>query len=97
MALFAAHCLDAPGMLDRRVETRPAHKAHLATAASRGVRLKLSGPLLDQQGAMCGSLFVMEAADHATVAAYVADDPFSREKIWGTVTITGFEDLTPPA
>jgi uncharacterized protein len=97
MALFAVHCLDAPGALPRRLEQRPAHKAHLATAASRGVRLKLSGPLLDGARNMCGSLFVMEAADHATVAAYVADDPFARGGIWGTVTITGFEDLTPPA
>lgn len=89
--LFVIHALDKLGALPARLAHYDAHKAFLSDTAARGVRIVMSGPLVAEDGAtMIGSLFVVEAADLATVERFNAADPFHAAGIWDRVTITGF-------
>lgn len=73
MAVFVLTCLDRPGALEVRMAARPAHLDYIA--ANRA-RVKLAGPLLDDAGAMAGSLFILEAETRAEVEAFTAADPY---------------------
>ena len=75
--LFALNCKDRPGKLQLRLDTRPAHVAHLNELNARGV-LKFAGPYLDDDDKPCGSLVVIEAADAAAARAIADSDPFAR-------------------
>lgn len=89
--LFAIHALDRPGALDARLGHYDAHKAFLADTSALGVKIVMSGPLVGDDGTtMVGSLFVVEAADRATVERFNAADPFRVAGIWERITITGF-------
>ncbi len=91
MPLFAVHALDKPDTLALRLEHYAAHRAFLETGRDFGVGLVMSGPLQSDDGEiMVGSLFIMEAAERATVEAFVRADPFVKEGIWGDLRITRF-------
>ncbi len=83
--LFVATCTDKPDSMAKRLETRPAHLAYLA---SLGARVKLGGALLtaDQKAAV-GSLIVFEAADEAEVAALLANDPYAKAQLFADVDV----------
>ncbi len=89
--LFVIHALDRPGALADRLAHYDAHKAFLGDAASHGVTIVMSGPLVDDEGgAMIGSLVVVEAPDRGTVERFNRADPFHAAGIWDKVTITRF-------
>ena len=89
--LFVIHGVDRQGALPKRLENYDAHKAFLSDTSAHGVKIVMSGPLTSDDGqTMIGSLFVVEAADRATVEAFNQADPFHRAGIWERVTITGF-------
>ena len=91
MPLFALHALDLPGALPARLEHYAAHRAFIETEAEHGISIVMSGPLQTDDGEMMtGSLFIIEAPDRATIEAFVAADPFTREAVWGEVSITRF-------
>lgn len=85
MPLYCLHCLDneTDGAV-RRAETRP---AHLAWAGNLGPMVRMAGPLIDEQGRMVGSVFLITAdsLDHAR--AINADDPYTKAGVFGRVTI----------
>ena len=87
MALFAITCWDKPGALDERVKHRPDHVAYLKT---RDAVIRVDGPQLDEQGHMCGSLFVIEVDDLDAAKAFNAGDPFVQRGVFGKVDIRGF-------
>lgn len=85
MALFCLHCLDnqADGAA-RRAEARP---AHLAWAAGLGPVVRMAGPLLDAEGRMVGSVFLIEAESLAAANAIHAEDPYTKGGVFGRVMI----------
>jgi uncharacterized protein YciI len=87
MALFVITCWDKPGVLEARVENRPDHVAYLK---ARDSVIRVAGPQLDEQGHMCGSLFVIEVDDLAAAKAFSDGDPFAQRGIFGKVDIRGF-------
>ena len=87
MPLFAITCWDKPGVLEARVANRPDHVAYLKTQDSA---IRVAGPQLDEQGHMCGSLFVIEVDDLAAAKAFSDGDPFLQRGIFGKVDIRGF-------
>ena len=87
MSLFAITCWDKPGALDERVAHRPDHVAYLKTQEAV---IRVAGPQLDDQGLMCGSLFVIEVADLDAAKAFSANDPFNQRGVFGKVDIRGF-------
>jgi uncharacterized protein YciI len=87
MPLFAITCFDKPGALEARVENRPDHVAYLKT---KDAVIRVAGPQLDEQGHMCGSLFVIEVDDLQAAKAFSDGDPFLQRGIFGRVDIRGF-------
>jgi uncharacterized protein YciI len=82
--MFVMTCTDHKNALDRRLAARPAHLAYLD--ANRA-RLTLAGPLLDDEGQMAGSLFIMEADSKAEVEAFSLGDPYRIAGVFETVDI----------
>ena len=53
--LFAIYALDKEDSIQLRMDTRESHLSYLGNSP-----LVFAGPLLDDQGNMCGSLIVLE-------------------------------------
>jgi len=83
MPLFALICRDKAGHLEVRKANREAHLAYLAKT---GV-VQQAGPVLDEGGAMCGSLLILEVADKTDAEAWAADDPYAKAGLFETVSI----------
>ncbi|MBX3570048.1 MAG: YciI family protein [Rhizobiaceae bacterium] len=89
--LFAIHALDGKDGLRLRAIHQEAHGAHLKTAADHGVRIVMSGPLVEDDGAtMKGSLLVVEAEGRGNVEGFNNADPYKAAGVWSAVTITAF-------
>lgn len=81
--LFALMCDDKPG----GIEIRKANRAdHLAYLKETGVVVQ-AGPFLDADGAMTGSLVVIDVADRDAAEAWVAGDPYGKAGLFARVTI----------
>lgn len=91
--LFAVHALDRQGCLALRMQHREAHVAFLTAA---GKRLKFAGPMLDDEGGMCGSLLIFEAENKATLARWLEDDPYSAAGLFERVTIRAIKPIFGP-
>ena len=86
--LFAITCLDKPDSLALRTTTRPDHVAYLAAN-----HVAFGGPLLDDAGQPCGSLLVVEAADHTAAAMFASNDPYAQAGLFASTTIHGFRTV----
>jgi uncharacterized protein YciI len=84
MATFILICRDKPGALELRMATRDAHLAWVDGKIDMVIR---AGPLLDEGGAMAGSLFTLEADSRADVEAFTAADPYSKAGLFESVEI----------
>jgi uncharacterized protein YciI len=78
---FAVWARDRPGMLDERLRVREVHRARLAQGAP-GLRVLLGGPVDGDDGAMAGSLLVIEADDIQKVRAFIAGDPYVQAGVY---------------
>ncbi len=84
--LFIIHAKDKAGALPTRLAHYDAHKAFLSDTSPHDVRIVMSGPLVaDDESSMTGSLFLVEAADRATVQKFNRADPFHSAGIWENV------------
>ena len=88
MPLFVMFCVDKPGSLDLRMATR---EAHLAYMRDKTGMLKLGGPMLDDNGAMAGSLLIVEAPDRAAALELNAQDPYTLAGLWERVEVKAFK------
>ena len=89
---FVIYCLDKPNSLDLRMATREAHLAYIDT---KPIHIVIAGPLLDANGGMKGSMFVVEANDLAEVQRFSAADPYRKAGLFGSVDIHGFRKVFP--
>jgi uncharacterized protein YciI len=85
MSLYCLYCLDneADGAA-RRAAARP---AHLEWAAAIGPAVRMAGPLLDDEGKMIGSVFLIEAENLDAAKALNSQDPYSKAGVFGRVLI----------
>jgi uncharacterized protein YciI len=88
MPLFAVICRDKPGALQTRLDTR---EAHLAYVKDTGI-VQMAGPFLED-GGMCGSLVVIEAADLAAAEAWAAGDPYKAAGLFASVRVTEWKKV----
>jgi uncharacterized protein YciI len=79
----AVICNDRPGHLEVRKTNREAHLAYLAAT---GV-VEMAGPFLDAEGAMCGSLLVLDVADLQAAKDWAASDPYAKAGLFDRVEI----------
>ena len=87
MALFMLACFDKPNSLDLRMATR---EAHLAYVREHIAAVKVAGPMLDENEAMAGSLFILDVADLAAAKAFNAADPYQQAGVFERVEARGF-------
>ena len=80
---FALMTKDKPGALQTRMDNR---EAHLAYIADTGV-VEMAGPVLDDDGQMCGSLIVLEVEDMAAAQAWADNDPYAKAGLFESVTL----------
>ena len=85
---YVIHALDRSDAGDLRVRTRPDHLAYLS-----GFEVTFGGPLLDDDGQMCGSLIVLNVDTREAAEEFAAGDPYAEAGLFERVTITGFRLL----
>ncbi len=82
MPLFAVICRDNPGKLQTRLDTREKHLAFLGEQPA----LRMAGPLIED-GAMCGSLLIVEADNLTQVKDWAAGDPYKAAGLFASVEV----------
>lgn len=90
--LFAIRCLDKPDHLSVRRENRPAHVDYLK---SFDIHLFAAGPLLDDQGQMCGSLVIIDLPDRSAAEDFSVNDPYARAGLFAEVSIDRWNKVLP--
>lgn len=81
--LVAIICQDKPGALQTRLDNRAAHLEHLKGSGLA----RQAGPFLDAEGAMCGSLVILEVGSLAEAEAWAANDPYALAGLFERVEI----------
>ncbi|MEC8947796.1 MAG: YciI family protein [Actinomycetota bacterium] len=85
---FVIHAIDRSDAGGLRGRTRPAHLDYLG-----GFEVIFGGPMIDDDGVMCGSLIVVQAEDREAAEAFAAGDPYALAGLFETVTITAMKPL----
>ena len=70
----------------RRQATRQAHLTGLTANVASG-KLVFGGPIFDDAQRPIGSFLLAECADRAELDAILADDPYTKAKVWQRVEI----------
>jgi uncharacterized protein YciI len=84
-AIFATDKLDREPL---RSEIRPLHREYLREPHPHRVVVRLGGPTLNVcEGAMNGTLLVVEADSLSEAEAFFADDPYARAGLFERVEI----------
>ncbi len=98
--LYAILSRDAPGTLDKRLATRPAHLERLRTLQSEG-RLALAGPLpaIDSPdpgpAGFSGSLVVAEFDSLEAAKTWAAADPYQAAGVYASAEVLPFKKVLP--
>jgi uncharacterized protein YciI len=72
----------------RRLAVRAQHMDRVAPMAAQGV-LTMGGAILDEAGAMRGSIAVTRHASDAEARAWMAEDPYVTGGVWRDITLYG--------
>ncbi|HXA46833.1 MAG TPA: YciI family protein [Burkholderiaceae bacterium] len=89
---WAIYCIDAPQAAELRSAALAAHSAYIRNSK---MHIALAGPLVGADGSSAiGSLIIATADNRVEVEAFVKNDPFQTEKVWGQVFIEQF--IVPP-
>jgi uncharacterized protein len=75
-------CIDKPNMVQLRLDNRAAHLAHIEAS---GI-VEMAGPFLDN-GAMVGSLIVLNAGSMAQAQDWAANDPYAKAGLFASVDL----------
>jgi uncharacterized protein YciI len=85
---YVAICLDKPNSNELRLANRTAHLDYLRANSQT---IKSCGPFLSDDGlAMVGSLLIIEAEDRAGVEAVLAQDPYRKAGLFGSIDVRGW-------
>ena len=75
-------CRDKPGAEDVRMANRDAHLAYVEETGA----VWLGGPFLDDEGAMTGSLIILDVESVDAARSWSANDPYARAGLLESVT-----------
>ncbi len=75
---------DAPRLREELLQ------AHLDWVIGAMDRIRLAGPLKDEQGRPCASLYVLEAEDESAAREFLALDPYYSGGVWREVRFRPF-------
>jgi uncharacterized protein len=82
-------CIDKPGALQVRIDTRAAHLAHIVDT---GV-VEMAGPFLNAEGQMTGSLIILNVDSLVQAQDWAALDPYSKAGLFQSVTISEWKKV----
>ena len=85
--LFVISALDKAGAGELRLATRPAHIEYVKQSGA----IRLAGPYLDDDGAMIGSLIVLDAPDLAAAKTWAANDPYQRAGLFQSSLVVAWK------
>ncbi|WP_108483757.1 YciI family protein [Oceaniglobus ichthyenteri] len=80
---------DKPGALQLRTDNRPDHVAYLKSSSA----VERAGPLLDDNGEMCGSLIILNVADMAEAESWAAADPYGKAGLFQSVELIAWNQV----
>jgi len=86
---YALMTTDKPGALQTRMDNRDAHLAYIAAT---GV-VEMAGPVLDDDGNMCGSLIILEVADMEAAQDWAENDPYAKAGLFSDVRIQAWKKV----
>lgn len=98
--LYAILAEDLPGVLEKRLQSRPAHVERLKALQAEG-RLVLAGPhpAIDAEdpgpAGFTGSLIIAEFASREAAIAWASEDPYVKAGVYGQVTVKPFRKALP--
>lgn len=85
--LLTAYDAADPEALNRRMEARESHLAHMAKAKAEG-HAHMGAALLDDAGKMIGSSIIAEFDTRADFDTWLATDPYVTGKVWDKMQVT---------
>lgn len=74
---------DKDGALQTRLDNRDAHLAYIKET---GV-VEMAGPFLNDAGAMCGSLIILDVTDMTAARNWADNDPYNKAGLFQSVTL----------
>jgi len=80
--MYAIICTDKDGALETRKANREAHLAYAGETA-----VVLAGPFQSEEGAMIGSLVVVDVETRAEAEEWAANDPYAKAGLFQKVRI----------
>lgn len=83
---FVLICRDRPGALSDRLAVRDRHMAGIRAGKLNGSIID-GGALLGPESEMNGSIILCEFPDRAALDAYLAEEVYAAEGVWGDVEI----------
>lgn len=89
--MWCIHCEDKPDSIELRQQTRPSHVEYLG-----GFDVRVGGPLINEDGEMCGSCIMLEAPDRAAAEAFAENDPYNKAGLFARVSIQEFKTVFWP-
>ena len=81
---FMVKAYDGEGVLEKRMEARP---AHLKRMEELGSKVLCGGGILDEEGTMKGSMLVVEFPDRAALDAWLKEEPYVVAQVWEKIEI----------
>ena len=90
--LFALYCLDHPDSDAVRLQNR---EKHLNFVQDTDVKVKMAGPLMNDDGRMIGSLLIIEADSMAEAQAFADADPYQKAGLFAKVEVRPFRQVLP--
>ena len=89
--LFVIHAIDRKGGMPERAKHYRDHRIHLDKAQDYEVDVVTAGTLIGDDGETpCGSVFVIDAKDRASVDRFVQSDPYKANNVWERVEINRY-------
>ena len=89
---FAIVCWDRPNAGELRERTHHSHLEYLKTHADR---MHVGGPFESAEGAIVGTLFVIDAVDEADARAFVDAEPFHKAGIFESSRLRRWRQMQP--
>ena len=83
--LYVIHCIDKPDSSSLRQGTRTAHLDYVRE--TKLVQFRVGGPFLSPEGAMVGSMLIVESDDPERVQEFVANDPYGKAGLFDHVEV----------
>ncbi|GLQ12062.1 hypothetical protein GCM10007913_39940 [Devosia yakushimensis] len=78
-----------PGSLEKRLANRDSHLEKIHAMKAEGTIVD-GGAMLDDAGNMVGSIVLCEFPDRAGLDAYLAEEVYATQGVWGDIEIVPF-------